>query len=161
MKIFILGALLVGIISGCTLWHEDHVMSTDEIKALFADDLKSSYPDHVRGCGVADGEVIAVRIETYCPFRTALCGQNPTCTHPKREQRVYDIRSGEIRYASTVGLILPPVFKGVTSVVPLEKSAPVLFSFYNYTTTPPQIATLIQRSYYVNHPVETVPVCRD
>jgi inhibitor of cysteine peptidase len=62
--------------------------------AFFQGEIKDSYPEHVKLYAIASATVEKAATAPYCPMRTAQCGMNPTCNHPKRTVATVDLKIG-------------------------------------------------------------------
>ena len=100
---------------------------------VFKDEIKDQYPDHVAAYAIVKANVEAVNEALYCPLRTAQCGQNPTCNHPKRKTTTVNITIGE-PVVSSSDAALPKQFKDYTyfGKVALAKGEEVYMSLYVY-----------------------------
>lgn len=73
--------------------------------------------DHVAARVVFDGSVQAVRSVQYCPFRTANCGDNPTCDHPQKTRMEVivtpgNVMSAEGEFPNTPKSFFIPIYQG-------------------------------------------------
>ena len=62
--------------------------------AFFQGEIKDTYPDHVKLYAIASATVEKASSVPYCPLRTAQCGMNPTCNHPKQTVTTVDLKVG-------------------------------------------------------------------
>ncbi len=99
----------------------------------FKGEIKDQYPDHVTAYAIVKAKVEAVKEVLYCPLRTAQCGLNPTCNHPKQKIATLDISIGEPVIASS-DAALPKQFKDYVCFdkVALAKGDEVYLSLYVY-----------------------------
>lgn len=148
-KIFPLFSLLPALLcAGCSTPIEKKTfppMTQQEIEAVFGQDMKKVYPEHVIGSGVVRGEVTAKNESIYCPMRTALCGENPRCDHPKRSRTNYTIRLNETLWKSSDAVNIPAEVTSVFVPEPLESGDWVTLSLYIYKNTPAQVSKIIRR----------------
>ncbi len=114
--------------------------------APFQDELsQTDFPSHVAGLAVVEAKVTAVAETFFCPMRTAQCGPNPTCNHPKRIRRTCSLAI--IRtLANPSGLNVPASFDNVQAPenANLKAGQAVCASFYAYRNgVPPQISRIV------------------
>ena len=121
----------------------------DEAAALaaFQDEVsKTDYPGHVAGLAVVEATVAAADKIPYCPFRTAQCGKNATCNHPKKTMWIYTLTVTRA-LANPAGIGLPETLEYDV----MEGRGPelrvgqrVFLSFYAYRNgVPPQVSRLV------------------
>ena len=115
--------------------------------APFQDELgRTDFPSHVEGLAVVEATVTAVDQILYCPFRTAQCGRNPTCDHPKKSMWKSTLTVTRA-LANPAGIGLPATLEYQV----MEGKGPelhigqrVFASFYAYRNgVPPQISRLV------------------
>jgi len=87
----------------------------------------------VAAYAIVKAKVNAVNDALYCPFRTAQCGLNPTCNHPKKTIKTLDITIGE-SVVSSSDAALPKQFKDYAYFgnVALARGDDVYLSLYVY-----------------------------
>jgi hypothetical protein len=100
---------------------------------VFKSEIKDQYPDPVTAYAIVKAKVDAVNEVLYCPLRTAQCGMNPTCNHPKRKTTTVDITIGEPVITSS-DAALPKAFKDYSyfGKIALAKGDDVYLSLYVY-----------------------------
>jgi hypothetical protein len=84
--------------------------------AFFQGEIKDAYPDHVKLYAIATATVEKAGSALYCPLRTAQCGLNPTCSHPKQTVATVDLK------------VVAPLFKVGDGELPKAFTNYTLFS---------------------------------
>jgi len=84
-----------------------------EVRELFKDQIRDSYPPNVKAFAIARAKVTAAKTAAYCPGRTSRCGLNPTCGHPKRKTTTLDLAIGKVLFR-TGSAALPKRFKNTS-----------------------------------------------
>jgi len=82
----------------------------EEMYAAFKDEIKDTYPSHVKAYAIVRAKITEAKQVEYCPLRTSRCGMNPTCSHTRRKTMNLDIAVGEALFKSGTGKV-PKVFK--------------------------------------------------
>ena len=114
-----------------------------ETYELFKDQIKDTYPSHVKAFLIAKAKITAAKTVSYCPFRTSACGENPTCGHPKRKISTLDVAVGNILFR-TGDAPAPEAFKNYKYFGKTEVKAgeDVCVSLYVYERSPSNIARI-------------------
>ena len=88
------------------------LLAENDPKKLYEKDYNAKLSDRVTGRAVIQGIITKAEQRAYCPLRTAKCGHNPTCSHPKKNMNIYEIRGEKsIMHKGLIGS--SKVFKNV------------------------------------------------
>jgi hypothetical protein len=87
----------------------------------------------VKAYAVVKATINKVNTVAYCPLRTAQCGMNPTCNHPKRTMTTLDIQVKQPLF-STAKVDLPKGFTNYAYFQPtdVKQGDTVYLSLYVY-----------------------------
>ena len=112
------------------------VLSADaniEVSADHQAKLFAALSDHVAGVYRVVATVSGIQEEAYCPFRTAQCGKNPTCSHPVRKKQVLELTAGKVTH-NPQSLPKPKLHETAPlhQMLKIEKGQQVAYIVYQY-----------------------------